>query len=72
MDGNILIFFALAIYIFFIVLRYWKGALIYNLVAIVPLVVLLTVFNIEYYEFSIMISVLIIIHISDFIFQIRE
>lgn len=66
-SNEFLVIIALLIYIFLIILRYWRDALIFSLIALVPLIVLLAIFGIKQYEFSAIIGVLMIVHISDFI-----
>ncbi len=66
-SNEFLVIIALLIYIFLIILRYWRDALIFSLIALVPLIVLITIFGIKQYEFSTIIGVLMIVHISDFI-----
>lgn len=71
LDNNIMVFVLIGLYIFFIVVRYWKNALIFNIIATVPLISLILLFGIEQYALTVLFGVLMIVHISDFIFEIR-
>lgn len=72
MDVNIIIYVSMILYMFLITLRYWKTMYIFNIMAIAPLIILITQFGFEVYPLTAFCIVLIIFHIVDFIMILFE